>query len=213
MVRCRKILTILFCLSILLPAISSYAEDEIEDLIDIFESNSEVVAIIKGKRAFSYNLSSNENVMWSGSNGYLGAFLTNDRFFVISTSSGGWKYLHLRSDESEKAIASLSPNIALLVTGNRAICYNITSNQFIENRLSIHDELIEAKVEKYVAVVITSSMALGFSTKTSTFISIPFRGRETLQAIKMTYSKATVHTSDRLLTFEASGSTWKEHRF
>jgi hypothetical protein len=191
---------------------SSFAEDEIEDLIDIFESNSKIVALIEGKKAISFDLPSNENVMWSGSNGYLGAFLTNDRFFVISTSSGTWKYLHLRSDESEKAIASLSPNIALLVTGDRAIGYNVTSNQFIEIRLSIHDELIEAKVEKYVAVVITSSRALGFSAKTSTFISIPFRGRETLQAIKMTYSKVTVHTSDRLLTFEASGSTWKEHR-
>jgi hypothetical protein len=35
---------------------------------------------------------------------------------------------------------------------------------------------------------------------------------ETIEAIKLTYSKVTVRTSDRLLTFEASSSTWKEHR-
>lgn len=35
MLRCRKSLTILIFLSILVSTISSYAEEEIEDLIDI----------------------------------------------------------------------------------------------------------------------------------------------------------------------------------
>jgi hypothetical protein len=36
---------------------------------------------------------------------------------------------------------------------------------------------------------------------------------ESIEEIKMTYSKATIRTSDRLLTFEASGLPWKELRF
>jgi hypothetical protein len=60
--------------------------------------------------------------------------------------------------------------------------------------------------------VVTSRRALGLAVKTSAFIEIPFRGRETIEAIKITSSKATVRTSDRLLTFEATGSTWNEHR-
>jgi len=74
MLRCRKILTVLICLSILVSAICSYAEEEIEDLIDIFESNSKITAIIEGRKTISSDLRPNEKVLWSGSNGYLGAF-------------------------------------------------------------------------------------------------------------------------------------------
>ena len=212
MLRCQKCLTILIYLSILASTISSYAGEEIEDLIDIAESKSKIIAIIEGRKTISFDLRTNEKVLWSDSNGYLGAFLTNLRFFVISTSSDAWQALPLKLDESEKGVASLSPYIALLVTGNRAIGFDAASNRFIETRLPIHDELLAAKAEKYVAVVITSSRAFGLATKTSAFSEIPLRVRETIEAIKITSSKATVRTSDRLLTFEAKGSTWNEHR-
>ena len=212
MLRCRKTLSILIWLSILASTICSYAEEEIEDLVDIIESNSKIIAVIEGRKTISIDLRSKEKVLWSGSNGYLGAFLTSDRFFVISTSSGAWQILPLKSDESEKGVASLSPYIALLVTGDRAIGFDAASNRFIETRLPIHDELLAAEAEKYVAVVITSSRAFGLAAETSAFKEIFLRVRETIEAIKITSSKATVRTSDRLLTFEATGSTWREHR-
>ena len=212
MLRCQKCLTILICLSILASTIPSYAEEEIEDLIDIAESKSKIIAIIKGRKTISINLRTNEKVLWSDSNGYLGAFLTNLHFFVISTSLDAWQALPLRIDESEKGVVSLSPYIALLVTGDRAIGFDAASNRFIETQLRIHDELLAAKAEKYVAVVITSNLAFGLATKALAFVEIPFRVRETIEAIKITSSKVTVRTSDRLLTFEASGSTWNEHR-
>ncbi len=212
MLRCRKILTILICLSILVSAIGSYAEEEIEDLIDIFESNSKIIAIIEGKKTFTFDLLLKEKVLWSDSNGYLGAFFTNKHFFVISTSSDAWQALPLRLDESKKGVAFLSPYIALLVTEDRAIGFDAASNRFIETRLPIHDELLTAKAEKYVAVVITSSRAFGLAAETSAFAEIHLRVRETIEAIKITSSKATIRTSDRLLTFEASGSSWNEHR-
>ena len=212
MIRCRKTLSILIWLSILASTICSYAEEEIEDLVDIIESNSKIIAIIEGRKTISFDLRPKEKVLWSGSNGYLGAFLTNDRFFVISTSSDAWQALPLKLDESEKGVVSLSPYIALLVTGDRAIGFDAASNRFIETRLPIHDELLAAEAEKYVAVVITSSRAFGLAAETSAFTEIRLRIRETIEAIKVTSSKATVRTSDRLLTFEATGSTWREHR-
>jgi len=109
-------------------------------------------------------------------------------------------------------VASLSPHIALLVTGDRAIGFDAASNRFIETQLPIHDELLRAKAEKYVAVVITSSRAFGLATETMAFTEIRLRNKETIESIKITASKATVRTSDRLLTFEATGSTWNEHR-
>jgi hypothetical protein len=212
MLRYLKFLISIVCLSIFASTISSYAEEEIEDLIYIAESKSKIIAIIEGSNKKSFSLRPKEKVLWRGSRGYLGALLTNHRFFVISTSSVAWQALHLKGDESEKGVVSLSPYIALLVTGDRAICFNVASNQFIETQLPIHDELLAAKVEEHVAVVITSSRVFGLASETSTFNEIHLRVRETIEAIKITSSRATIHTSDRLLTFDAAGSTWTEHR-
>jgi hypothetical protein len=118
----------------------------------------------------------------------------------------------LRLDESGKGVASLSEYIALLVTRDRAVGFDATSNRFIETLLPIHDELLEAEAERYVAVVITSSRAFGLATESSAFAEINLRKSESIEEIKLTYSKATVRTSDRLLTFEASGLPWKELR-
>jgi hypothetical protein len=212
MLRCRKFFIGIICLSIFASTTSSYSGEKIEDLIDIAESNNKIIAIIEGRKTISSDLRIDEKVLWSGSNGYLGAFLTNLHFFVISTSSNAWQALPLRLDESEKGVASLSPYIALLVTGDRAIGFDAASNRFIETQLPIHDELLAAEAEKYVAVVITSSRAFGLAAETSAFTEVRLRVRETVEAIKITSSKATVRTSDRLLTFEATGSTWHEHR-
>jgi len=212
MLRCRKFLIRIICLSIIASTICSYAEEEIEDLIDIAESNGKIIAIIEGRKTITFDLRPNEKVLWSGANGYLGAFLTDSRFFVISISLDAWQALPLRIDESGKSVASLSAYIALLVTKDRAVGFDATSNRFIETQLPMHDELLAAETEKYVAVVITSSRAFGLAAESSAFTEIHLRVGETLEAIKLTSSKATVRTSDRLLTFEASGSPWNEHR-
>ena len=212
MLRCRKSLINIICLSIFASTISSYAEEDIEDLIDIAESKGKIIAIIEGRKTITLDLRPNEKVLWSGSRGYLGAFLTDLHFFVISTSSNAWRALPLWLDESGNGVASLSPYIALLVTKDRAVGFDATFNRFIETLLPIHDELLAAKVERYVAVVITSSRAFGLAAESSAFTEIILRTSETIEALKLTYSKVTVRTSDRLLTFGTSGSTWKEHK-
>jgi len=212
MFRGRKFLISIIFLFIFAFTISSHAEEVIEDLIDIAESKGKIIAIIEGRKTITFDLQPNEKVLWSDANGYLGAFLTDRRFFVISTSSGAWQTLPLRLDESKKGVASLSPYIALLVTRDRAIGFDATTNRFIETKLPFHDEIIAAEAEKYVAAVITSSRAFGLAAESSAFIEIKLGLGETIEAIKVTSSKATVRTSERLLTFEATGSTWNEHR-
>ena len=212
MFQCRKFLISIICLSIFASTISSYAEEEIEDLIDIAESKGKIIAIIEGRKTVIFDLQPNEKVLWSGSRGYLGAFLTDQHFFVISTSLNAWQVLPLRVDESGKGVASISPYIALLVTKDRAVGFDATANRFIETLLPIQDELLAAEVERYVAVVIRSSRAFGLAAESSAFIEINLRLSESIEEVKMTFRKATVRTSDRLLTFEAAGSTWKEHR-
>ncbi len=208
----QKYSILLAFLSIFVSATCSHADEKIEDLIDIFESNGKITALMEGKRTITTNLRQKEGVIWRGSKGYLGALLTNHRFLVISTSSGAWQELPLRLDESEKAVASMSPYIALLVTGDRAVGFDAASKRFIEARFPIHDELIKAKVEDHVAVVITTSRAFGLATETSAFAHIRLRVGEAMEALKTTSSKATIRTPDRLLTFEASAAVWREHR-
>ena len=212
MLRSHRILNIIIGLSILVFTISSYAEEEIEDLIDIIQSENKIIAIIKGIKKNSFDLRTNEKVLWSGSRGYLGAFLTDLNFFVISTTSNSWRTLPLKGSESDESVASISPYIALLVTKDRVISFNVKSNRFIETRLPINEELLAAEVEKYVAVVITSSRVFGLTLGTSTFFDMRFRNKETFESLNITASKAVVRTSDRLLTFEAKGSTWREHK-
>jgi hypothetical protein len=212
MLRCSKFLIGIICLLIFGFTISPYAEEEIEDLIDIAESKGKIIAIIEGRKTITFDLRPNEKLLWSGSRGHLGVFLTDQNFFVISTSLDAWQPLPLRLDESGKGVASLSPYIALLVTKDRAVGFDATSNRFIETLLPSQDELIAAEVERYVAVVITASRAFGLAAESSAFTEIFLRGGETIEEIKLTYSKATVRTSDRLLTFESKGSTWNELR-
>ena len=212
MFRCRKALITLTLFIILAYTISSNAEEVIEDLIDIAESKNKVIAVIEGKRSISVNLRPSEKVLWSDSSGNLGAFLTDSRFFVISTTSGAWYGKRLKLDEPEKAVASLSPFMALLVTGDRAIGYSASTDKFIETRIPLYDEQIAAETGRYVAVVITSGRAYGLGVKSSSFIEVRLGIKETVEEVKVTLNKATVRTSDRLLSFVADGFAWKEHK-
>ncbi len=212
MLPCQKFFISIICLFILGISTSSYAEEEIEDLIDIAESKGKIIAIIDGRKTITLDLRPNEKVLWRGSRGSLGAFLTDLHFFVISTSLNAWRALPLRLDVTGKGVASLSPYIALLVTKDRAVGFDATFNRFIETLLPIHDELLTAEVERYVAVVITSSRVFGLAAESSAFTEINLRIGETIEALKLTYSKVTVRTSDRMLTFGTSGSTWKEYK-
>jgi hypothetical protein len=85
MLQSRKFLIGIIWLFIFGFTIYSYAEEEIEDLIDIAESKGKIIAIIEGRRTITFDLRPDEKVLWSDSRGYLGAFLTDQHFFVIST--------------------------------------------------------------------------------------------------------------------------------
>lgn len=213
MLRYQPLLLSLICLSILAAPLCAFADEEIEDLIDIAESKGKIIAIIEGRKTVTFNLRPDEKVLWSGSRGYLGVFLTDHHFLVISVSSGAWQALPLKLDESAKGLVRLSPFIALLVAKDRAVGFDATANRFVETHLPLDDELIAAEAEKYVAVVITSSRVFGLAVESSAFIENMLGIDEAIEAVKLTSSKATVRTSERLLSFEASGSTWKESRF
>ena len=75
--HCQKLFTFFIGFFVLLATVCSFADEEIEDLIDIFESDGKVIAVLEGKKSVPFNLLPKEKVLWSDSKGYLGAFLTN----------------------------------------------------------------------------------------------------------------------------------------
>lgn len=203
---------ILIFLFIMVFAKSSNAEEPIEDLIDIFDSNGKIVAVIEGKKPISFNLSAKENVLWRGSKGDLAVFLTNNRFFVISTTSGSWQYFKLRSDEPEDAMISLSPSIALVAFEDRVIGYLASSNQFIETQIPVQDERVFVGTDEHVAVIVTSNSLLGITEKSSSFIEARLRIRESIEDVKTSSNRVTVRTSERLLSFTNKSTTWNSHK-
>lgn len=211
MLRYRKYITNLIFLNILFFTLCAYAEEDPEDMVDIFEADGEIIAVIEGKNTRPLMLRSRETVLWNRSDGYLGGVLTNYRFLVVSTSSGGWRELPLRKGESEKAVTALSPYLVLLVGKNRAVGFDALNNRFIETRLPINDNPVTVKTGQKVAVVILSGRAFGLTSGASAFDEIRLRTREATESVKITSGKAVIQTSDRLLYFEASGASWREY--
>ena len=212
MTRPRHIFPVLLVLSLLLSALPARGGEEIENLVDIFESDRKLIALIEGRRQASIDLRRQEQVTWSGSRGELGAFLTDERLLVVSTLSSSWQESRLRRGEAHSGTALISPYLVLVVTPERAIGFDAASGKFSEARLSIHDEVHTVKVENYIALVITSGRAFGLSAKASGFSTIDFRRQEAINAVQTSASKAVIRTTDRILAFEASGSGWREHR-
>ena len=120
MLQSRFLFIVIICMPIFSFVISSYAGDEIEDLIDIAESNSKIIAIIEGKKKVTYNLRPNEKVLWSGSRGHLGVF---DRSAVLRNFHLT-KFLAYLAFEVKRIRKSNGVHIALhCLAGNRRPCY------------------------------------------------------------------------------------------
>jgi hypothetical protein len=211
MLKNHKLTLLIIILIQLASPLSSVADEGIEDKIHITGSHNQLNAVIDDARNITTRLRRKERVLWEDSNGYLAAVLTNDRFYVVSTTSGSWKEFHLKSEEAESAIVTLSPFIAVLATGDRAVGYNISMNSFFETRLPIHNELITAEAGKHVAVVVTTGKLFGIRKSASSFTEMRLGISEVVEDVDVTSNKVVVRTSDRLLSFVADDPAWTEY--
>ncbi|MBR9985835.1 MAG: hypothetical protein KFF68_07995, partial [Desulfosarcina sp.] len=87
-VRRKRYLLCVVVLFMMTPWALAY--EEVEDLVDIFATDSNFIAVVDGKRIFSEYQSSDERILWQGANGDIGAFLTNERLLAVSVRSGQW---------------------------------------------------------------------------------------------------------------------------
>jgi hypothetical protein len=208
----RRFFLLFLTFSWIVTPLYANADEEVENKIYVTESDSKLNAVIEGAGNTTIRLKPKEQVLWKDASGYLGAALSSDRFYVVSTTSGAWKEFRLKPQEAEGATASLSPFIAVLATNDRAVCYNISMNSFFEIRLPVRSELVAVKAGKHVAVVATTDKLFGIRKSSSSFTDARLKVGERVSEIDVTANKVVVRTSDRLLSFVADDTEWSEYK-
>jgi hypothetical protein len=181
-------------------------DDYIEDSIDIQELDGDVIAIRDG-RVKLFDIPSQEKILRIDSKGYVGAVLTEKRFLVISKSSINWFEISLKEKETQGAITLLSEYLALLVTVDRAICFDGKYNRLIELQRPANEEFLQAAVNKYVTVLVSSHYAFGL-TLGKEFNTIRFRPDEFFETLQTKAHFVTIRTTKRLLIYRDSDSSW-----
>jgi hypothetical protein len=199
-------------ISVFASVLSGHASEDYEDLIDILKIEKKVYAIVSSGKKFTIDLKPDESILWLDARGYLGAFLTNLRFVVISNNSDGWQIAPLKLSESDNNVPGLSPTLALLTTDDRAIAFDAKFNRFLETQFPLRDDLLAVEIGEQIAVIVTSSRAFGVASGSSGFAQVHLMLNETLEDLKITSRRATVRTPNRLLTFIGRNSTWLIHR-
>jgi|SaaInlStandDraft_3_1057020.scaffolds.fasta_scaffold02156_6 phenylalanyl-tRNA synthetase beta subunit len=205
-------LYLFLALTLLGFSLASKANQNFEDLIDITISNGKAIALIEAERSSTIKLRPKEQILWESSKGSIGAVLTTNRFLAISISSSNWHELSVSSNELDNPIVSISQNIAVLVTEDRAIGFVAGLKHFIEKRMPINENVQVVEAGENVAVIVTSSNIFSFAKDPAIFRDIRLHVGEKVERTKVTLNKVTITTSDRLLTFSSKSKSWKEYR-
>ena len=207
--RKRWLLWIVVVLFMMTPWALAY--EEVEDLVDIFATDSAFIAVVDGKRNFSEAKGSSETILWQGAKGEIGAFLTNDRLLAVSVRSGQWNVRSLKVNEKKEPPDMLiAAHLLIMLTGERIVTFGTHTGGFVQTRLPIGESIIAKEAEGRVAAVVTPSRAFGFSSYRRGVAEIRFQLKETVVSLKTTYNKITLRTSRRLITLKAEDAVWRQ---
>ena len=130
--RCLLCVVILFMMT---PWALAY--EEVEDLVDIFATDSAFIAVVDGKRNFSEAKGSSETILWQGAKGEIGAFLTNERLLAVSVRSGQWNVRSLKIIEKKAPPDMLiAAHLLIMLTGERIVTFGTHTGGPLANRSS-----------------------------------------------------------------------------
>jgi hypothetical protein len=215
MPNCKCFLISIACICFFASALNGnafeYNKDD-EDFVDILKAGNKVHAVVSSGKKHTIDLKPSESIQWMDARGFLGAFLTNLRFVVVSNDSDGWQIAPLKLSESENNVPGLSPALALLTTDTRVIAFDAKYNRFVEKQFPLRDDLLAAEIGDHVAVIVTSSRVFAVASGSPGFAQIHLMLNETIEKIKVSSRRVTIRTPDRLLTFVGRNSTWLTHR-
>jgi hypothetical protein len=186
------------------------AYEEVEDLVDVFASDRQFVAVADGRSTFSEARRSSEKILWQGAKGEVGAFLTSDRLLAVSVRSGQWNTRDLKINEKKGLPEMLiSAHLVIMLTGERIVGFGTHTGGFIQTRMPIGESVVDKAAEGRVAVVITPSRAFGFSSYRRGIAEVRFRREEAMVSLKTTYNLIRMRTTQRLITLKSEDAVWR----
>ena len=186
------------------------AYEEVEDLVEIFTTDSAFIAVVDGSRKFSEDFRSREKILWQGAKGEVGGFLTSDRLLAVSVKSGQWNTRNLKINEKKVTPEMLiAAHLLIMLTGERIVGFGTDTGGFFQTRLPIGESVVANAAEGRVAAVVTPTRAFGFSAYRRGVAEIRFQIKENVESLKTTYNKITLRTSQRLITLKAEDAVWR----
>ncbi len=208
-VKLNALITLMVAL--LTATMVAEAYEEVEDLVDIYATDGEFIAVVDSRRNFSDTIRSRETIQWQGAKGEVGAFLTNQRLLAVSVTSGQWNTQFLKINEKKATPRMLlGAHLLVMFTDERIVGFGTQTSGFFQARLPIGEPVVVSDAEGRVATVITPKRAFGLSARRRGAAEIRFRIQEQFESIKTTYNKITLRTSQRLITFAAADAVWRD---
>lgn len=181
------------------------AENPIETNVSVQVLDGQVVGIRDLGVTVARDLQVGEKVLWSGSAGKLGAVLTDRRLLVVTSTSKDFLEERLRLSEPTAPAVVISTNLVVVVTGERLFGFDALNGGFIEHKHPLNDHVLLLDAERDVATVVLGTGAVGYAAGSGAFVEQRFRLQEEFETLDLTTSMATIITSQRLMTFGASG--------
>ena len=204
----RRKLPLIIAMLVIPVAAGGY--EEVEDLVEIFVIDRDLVAIVDGRSRFVEAMRSDEKVLWQGAKGEIGAFLTTDRLLAVSITSGQWNSRYLKISEKKSGLDMLlAAHLVLMLSDERVLAFGTHTGGFFQVRLPVGEAVLAKAAKGRVAAVATASFAYGFSTYRRGVSEFRFRRDETLVSLKATYNKITMQTSDRVVSLDAEDAVWR----
>ena len=199
-----------FLVPLLMTTSWAMAYEEVEDLVDIFATDSTFIAVVDGRRNFSEDHRSNETLLWQGTKGEIGAFLTSQRLLAVSVKSGQWNTQYLKINEKKVTPDMLiGAHLLIMLTAERIVAFGTDTGGFFQTRLPIGEPVVAKAAEGRVAAVVTPARAFGLSSYRRGVAEIRFQIKESLESLNTTYNKITLRTSRRLITLKAEDAVWR----
>ncbi len=187
------------------------AYEEVEDLVNIFSTDSRFIAVVDGRRNFEENQRAAEAIQWQGAKGEVGAFLTTERLLAVSVRSGQWNTRYLKINEKKTPPRMLlAAHLVVMLTDERIVGFGTQTGGFFQERLPIGESIIASEAEGRVAAVVTPDRAYGLSAYRRGAAEIRFRIQERFESVKTTYNTITLRTSQRLITLAAGDAVWRD---
>lgn len=190
---------------------SAMAYEEVDDLVEIFATDGQFIAIVNGRRHFTEDYRAGETILWQAAKGEVGAFLTNQRLLAVSITSGQWNTRYLKINEKKTTPEMLiGAHLVILLSGERILAFGTLTDGFFQVRMPIGASIVAKGARGRVAGVVLTDRAFGFSSYRRGAADIRFRRGEKMVSLKTTYTTITLHTSQRLISLAASDAVWRD---